>query len=166
MLRRVDPRAALRLAVAAARVGGACLALAIVVSAPAPEIVLALLAVVFLVAGGTVVTWQAPATFRWSIPVAAVVLARLGAGTGAALLAALLVGLGAWLRIGLVEATAGLAVFGVGVAILGGASLSLILAFWLLGACLLLGRHAVAAARTRIASRFLTAERTPGRSLP
>jgi hypothetical protein len=167
LLPRVEPRSALRVAVAAARLGGACLALAIVVAAPAPEIVLALLAVVFLLVGGTTVARPGvPAALRWSGPVVAVILARLSAGTGAAMLAALLIGLGALLRITLIEATSGLAVFGVGVAVLGGASPALILAFWLLGAGLLLARRAAGAARTRIARAFLTAERTPDRSLP
>jgi len=152
--------------VAAARLGGACLAFAIVMSAPAPELVLALLAIAFLVVGGSVAALKGPAALVWSGPVVAVILARVFAGTAAALLAALLIALGAWLRIGLIEATAGLAVFGVGVALLGGATVSLIFSFWLLGAGLLVAGRAGTAARARLARAFLTPERTDGRSLP
>ena len=136
-------------------------------AAPAPEIVLALLAVVFLLVGGTIVGRPGVlAALRWSGPVVAVILARLSAGTGAAMLAALLIGLGAWLRVTMIEATSGLAVFGVGVAVLGGARPALIVAFWVLGAGLLLARRVASATRNRIARAFLTAERTPDRSLP
>ena len=163
---RVEPRTALRFVVAAARLGGACLALAIVVSAPAPEMVLALLAVVFLLVGGTVMASAWPPPFQWSVAAFAVVLARVAAGTGAAFLAALLVGLGAWLRIRTVEATAGLAVFGVAVAIIGGATPVLVLSFWFLGAFLIAARRAAGAVRVRLTHAFLTPERTAGRSLP
>jgi hypothetical protein len=126
--------------------------------------VLALLSIAFLVVGG--VLGGRPGR---AMPVAgallAVIVARLAAGTGAAFFAALLVALGAWLRVRLTEATAGLAVFGVAVAMLGGASISLVLAFWLLGGALLLTRRAAHVIRAHVSRSFLTAERTPGRSL-
>jgi hypothetical protein len=144
----------------AARIGGACLAVAVVVFAPAAEIVLALLGVVLLVVGGTAWSWARPVALRLTGPLLAVVLARVLGGPAAALLAALLVVVGAWLRVRVPEATAGLAVFGVAVTILGGASARVVGAFWLLGVGVLLARFIAAGAGRRLrAGSSLTAER-------
>jgi hypothetical protein len=156
----------LQWAAEAARIGGACLAVAVVIFAPAPEIVLALLSVVLLVVGGT--AWNAthPVALRLTSPLLAVIVARVLGGPGAAVLAALLVFVGAWLRVRVSEATVGLAVFGVAVAILGGASARVVGAFWLLGLGLLLARSiATSAGRRQRARLSLTHERPPTSSL-
>ncbi len=160
MLRRVD---GWRWAAEAARVGGACLAVAIIVSSPAPEIVLALFGVALLVVGGT--SWNGSSTmaFRLAGPLLTVIAVRVLAGTAAAALAALLVALGAWLQVRLAEATVGLAVFAGAVAVLGGASVRVVAAFWLLGVGVLLVRSMAASVWRRLSGgSSLKAERTPG----
>jgi hypothetical protein len=159
---KADVGGVLRWAAEGARIGGACLAVAIVVSAPAPEVVLALLGVVLLVVGGNGWSRAQPVALRLTGPLLAVVLARALGGTAAAALAAFLVLVGAWLRVRVPEATAGLAVFGVAVALLGGASAKVIGAAWLLGLSLLLIRSlAVAAGRRLRIGSFLTFEKPP-----
>ena len=162
MRRKADVGGVLGWAAQGARIGGACLAVAIVVSAPAPEIVLALLGVVLLVVGGTSWSRAQPVVLRLIGPLLVVVLARVLGGTAGAALAAFLVLVGAWLRVRVPEATAGLAVFGVAVALLGGASPKVIGASWLLGLSLLLVRSIAVAAGRRLSRRsFLTAENHP-----
>jgi hypothetical protein len=164
--RKADVGGVLRWAAEGARIGGACLAVAVVVSAPAPEIVLALFGVVLLVVGGTAWSWAQPVALRLTGPLIAVILARVLGGTAAAALAALLVIVGAWLRVRVAEATAGLAVFGVAVTLLGGASAMIVGASWLLGLGLLLVRSiAVGAGRRLRTASSLTAERPPTTSL-
>jgi hypothetical protein len=122
--------------------------------------VLALLGVVLLVVGGTAWSWARPVALRLTGPLLAVIFARALGGPAAAALSALLVVAGAWLRVRVAEATAGLAVFGVAVTILGGASAKVVGAFWVLGFGLLLVRSiAVGAGRRLRAGRSLTAER-------
>jgi hypothetical protein len=100
-----------------------------------PEALLGFLAVVLLVVGGA--TWRAPGRSSILVPIlislGTVVLVRLAAGPAAAALAALLLALGALLRLGPAEGVAGLATFGAAVALLAGASMGLVLAFWLVG---------------------------------
>lgn len=144
----------------AARIGGTCLAGAIVVSSPTPEIVLALLGVAFLVVGGTAWNGSQPIAIRLAVLLLSVILARVFAGTAAAAMAALLVVAGAWLRVGVAEATAGLAVFGLAVALLGGASARVVAAFGLLGLVILVIRSVAAGVGRRLRGRsLLTAER-------
>jgi hypothetical protein len=140
--------------------------MAIVASAPAPEIVLALFCVGLLVVGGTTWSLTCPLAFRLAGPFVAVIAVRLEAGSGAAVVAALLVALGAWLRVRMADATVGFAAFAGVVAVLGDASLWVVATFWLLGAGILLARSMVAAARRRLAGRFsLKTERTQPVSL-
>lgn len=168
MLRRVDVWQALRWASEAARIGGACLGLAIVVSSPAPEIVLPLLGVALLLVGGSAwsVTNTRTMAFRLAGPFLMVIAVRVTGGTVAAALAALLVALGAWLQVRLAEASVGLAVFAGAVAVLGGASVRVLVAFWVLGVVILLTRSTAASIRRRLSDPLsLKAERTPGVSL-
>ena len=99
---------------------------------------------------------------RLAGPLGMVIAVRIAGGTVAAAIAALLVALGAWVQVRLTEATVGLALFAGAVAVLGGASVSVLVAFWLLGAAILLARAMVAPVRRRLAGRSsLTPERTP-----
>jgi thiol:disulfide interchange protein len=103
---------------------------------------------------------------RLAGPFVAVIAVRVEAGSGAALLAALLVALGAWLRVRMADATVGFAAFAGVVAVLGDASLWVVAIFWLLGARILLARSMVAGVRRRFARRSsLKTERTQPVSL-
>jgi len=160
---RADVRQALWRAAEAARVGGACLAIAIVVSSPSPEIVLALVGVALLVVGGVARSAARTSTiaFRLAGPLLTVIAIRVLAGTAAAALAALLIALGAWLQVRLAEATVGLAIFAATVAVLGGASVRVAAAFWLLGVGILLVRSMAARVWRRLFGGWsLKAERT------
>jgi len=151
---RASLGAGLRCAAAAAKAGAAALGLAVVVFSESPEAVLGLLAVVLLVVGGA--TWRAPGRSSILVPIlvslGTVVLARLAAGPAAAALAALLLALGAILRVRLWEGVVGLATFGVAVALLGGARVGLILAFWLVGLAIVALRLLMARARSALLS--------------
>ena len=130
--------------------------------------VLALLGVVLLLAGGSAWSWpETSATaLRFTGPLLALLGARLLGGTGAAGLALLFVALGMWLHVGIVEATAGLAFFAAAVAILGGATPRIVVGFWLVGAGYLIVRLIAARTWRRLrASSSLTAERPPLPSL-
>ncbi len=95
-------------------------------------------------------------------PFVMVIAVRIAGGTVAAAIAALLVALGAWLQVRLTEASVGLALFAGAVAVLGGARVNVLVAFWLLGAAILLARSMVATVRRRLAgSSSLKVERTP-----
>jgi hypothetical protein len=99
---------------------------------------------------------------RLAGPLVMVIAVRVAGGTVAAAIAALLVALGAWLQVRLAEASVGLALFAGAVAVLGGARLHVVAAFWLLGAGILLARPMVATVRRRLAGRpSLKPERTP-----
>jgi hypothetical protein len=151
LLRRANFKIGLRWMVATARLGGACLGLGVIASSLAPETVLALLAAVALVLGGVIWTparRHAP-VIRVLASVAVVGLARWGGGPLAAILAALLLALGAWVRVRVREAISGLAVFGCAVALTGHASIRLVAAFWLLGVALSLIRALAAGLRRR-----------------
>ena len=164
MLRRADGWRSLLWAANAARIGGACLGLGIVVSSPAPEVVLPLLALALLLVGGSAwsVTSTSTVAVRLAGPFVMVIAVRIAGGTVAAAIAALLVALGAWLQVRLTEASVGLAIFAGAVAVLGGARVPVLVAFWLLGAAILLARATVATVRRRLAGRSsLKPERTP-----
>lgn len=151
---RASLGAGLRCAAAAAKAGAAALGLAVVVFSESPEAVLGLLAVVLLVVGGA--TWRAPGRSSIVVPIlvslGTVVLVRLAAGPAAAALAALLLALGALLHVRLWEGVVGLATFGVAVALLGGARVGLILAFWLVGLAIVALRLLMARARSTLLS--------------
>ncbi len=163
MLPRVDYAKGLRWTAAGAKVGGAILALAVIVSSRRPELVLGLLGIALLVAGGTAWTRDGPGAvpIRVLVSVGAVIFARLAFGTSGALLAFVLLVLGACLRLRLTDAVAGLALFGGVVAFLGDASLRLALAFWACGvATVLLRALAPAVCRRVFRRRSLIAEKT------
>lgn len=150
MLPRASFAKGLWLAGRAAKAGGACLGLALIVLSGDPAAILGLFAVVALVIGG--VAWTAGgrrATWvRVILPVSALIAARIGDGPAAAALGAFLLALGASLRTRTEEVTLGLAFFAGMVVFLGGASPRLLLVSWALGAALVAVR-AVAAAMWR-----------------
>ena len=125
---------------------------------------LGFLAVVLLVLGGA--TWRAPGRTSVLVPIlislSVVVLARLAAGPAPAALAALLVALGALLHVRLWEGVVGLATFGAAVALLGGASAGLVLAFWLVGLAMI----ALRLLATHAWSRVLSGLRRRSRASP
>jgi hypothetical protein len=152
-----------RWAAASARAGGAALGVAVVVSSSEPELVLGLLGLVLLVAGGA--TWtksrRRALPFRIVLSLAMVVTTRLVLGPSGAALAALLLALGAWLRVRPADAVWALAVFGGAIAVLGDASLVLVLVFWILGFVIAVLRPFVVRMSVQLATRrFLSAERT------
>ena len=101
--------------------------------------------------------------FRLAGPLLMVIAVRVLGGTVAAAIAALLVALGAWLQVRLTEASIGLAVFAGAVAVLGGASVRVLAAFWLIGVGILLVRSMTARVRRRfVGARSLKPERAPG----
>lgn len=139
------------------------LALAVVASSLRPELILGLLGIALLVAGGTAWTRGGPGAvpIRVLVSVGAVVFARLAFGTSGALLASILLVLGACLRLRLTDAVAGLAIFGGMVALLGSASLRLALAFWAIGVAAVLIRGLAPALYRRVfRRRSLIAEKT------
>lgn len=159
---RVDFRRCLRWAAAGLKAGGAAFAAAVIVTSPDAVLVLGLLAISLLVVGGT--TWtgrtQGRLPIRILVSLVTVILARVAFGTVAAALAAVLVALGAWLRVRVGEAVVGLAVFGIAIAFLGGASVRVAVAFWMIGLAILALRHLVARLwRAFSGRRSLTAEK-------
>jgi hypothetical protein len=143
------------LAVSALRIGGACLALAIVVASPAPETVLAFLGVALLLIGGVSWQWRGAAlALRLAGPTVAVIGVRLLTGPVITALAAALVTLGACLGVRWVEATLGLAVFAAVVAIAGGADVRVIAGFWVLGCLVLLSHRVVSLVYRRLLPRL------------
>lgn len=153
---------ALRWAARAARIGGAWLGFAVLVSSAAPGPVVTVLIVALVLVGGTARTTPGPRAVRLFGPLLCVLLARLALGPLAAALAGVLLALGAWLRIRPADTTTGLAVFGGVVILLGGASAQLVFAFWLLGLAVLALRDVTSRIRRRAAHlsglRGLTAD--------
>ncbi len=162
---RASFRQALSLAARAARAGGACLGLALLVLSGDPAAILGLLAVVALAIGGVVWTAGAvqPAWVRVLLLVAVLAAARIAAGTAAAALGAALLALGVLFRIRTEEVVVGLAVFGGIVATtVGGASPKLLLVSWGLGVVLVALRAAAGAAwRAPRKAPLLKSEKAP-----
>jgi len=154
----LPPRASfgkgLSLAARAAKAGGACLGLALLVLSGDPAAILGLLAVVALAIGGVVWTAGArhAAWVRLLLVVSALVAARIAAGPAAAALGAVLLALGVLLRIRTEEVVLGLAVFGGIVAAVGGASPHLLLLSWAVGVALVALRAGATAAWRRLHS--------------
>jgi len=128
-----------------------------------PPAILGLLAVVALAIGG--VTWTAggrhAAWVRILLLISALVAARIAGGPAAAVIGAVLLAAGVLLRIRTEEVIPGLAVFGGGVAVVGGASARILLVSWVLGGTLLaLEALAVAVWRAWRRPRILKAEKT------
>ncbi len=140
----------LSLAARAAKAGGACLGLALLVLSGDPAAILGLLAVAALAIGGVVWTAGAgqPAWVRVLLLVSVLAAARITAGTAAAALVAALLALGVLFRIRTEEVVLGLAVFGGIVAAVGRASPKLLLVSWTLG-IVLVALRAVASAVCR-----------------
>jgi hypothetical protein len=107
--------------------------MALLISDPEPAGLLGVAGAGVLLAGGlaarTRVVWVQLLTCA-----APVVLARIVAGPGVAILVAVIVAAGWWLRVARSDAILGLAVFGIGAAVVGMASLRLFAWFWALGA--------------------------------
>jgi hypothetical protein len=135
------------LAARAAKAGGACLGLALLVLSGDPAAILGLLAVVALAIGGVVWTAGAvqPAWVRLLLFVSVLAAARIAAGTAAAALGAALLALGVLFRIRTEEVILGLATFGGIVAAVGGASPKVLLVSWGVGVVLVALRAAAAA---------------------
>lgn len=130
-----------------------------------PPTVLALIAVMVLVAGGSI--WSGGRNWillvRILASLATVALARYAGGPAAAIVAAVLLALGAWLQVRAGVALSGLAVFGFAVVLLGRARLSVVLLFWLVGLSLVVMRPAAACVRRKVPLlASLTIEKTGG----
>jgi hypothetical protein len=162
---RVDAAGAVRLAIASARAGGALLGGAVIASTLDPPTVLALIAVMVLLTGGSIWSvsrnWILPARILASV--GAVALARYAGGPAAGAVVAVLLALGAWLQVRVGVAVTGLAVFGFAIAILGRAAPSVVLLFWLVGLGLVVLRPLTTWVRRRLPPRAsLTIEKTEG----
>jgi hypothetical protein len=143
------------LAASGAKAGGAVLALAVIVTSPDPPVVLGFLGIALLVVGGT--TWMrgkpGSVLIRLLISLGAIVLTRLALGPLAAGAAAVLLAVGASLRLRLSEAVVGLALFGGVVALLGGARPRLALVFWAIGLAIVLLRRLALRAWRHVSDR-------------
>ena len=156
MRRKDRVRAAAEFAGGATTAGAAWLGTALLVSNPEPTVVLGVAGAAVLLIGGV----AARTRVRWGralICVVPVVLARLVAGPGMAILVAIILAAGWGLQIRRSDALLGLAVFGAGAAAVGMSSLRLFAGFWALGAC------TVATVRLvrRLQERRLSAESSP-----
>jgi len=128
-------------------VGAACLGFALLVLSADPAAILGLLAVGALAVGGVV--WTAggrqAAWVRVLLLAGILATVRIAVGPAAAALGAVLLMLGALVRIRTDEVTLGLAVFGGIVGVAGGVGARLLLAFWVLGVALVALRAGAAA---------------------
>lgn len=168
MLRRASFEKGLLLAGSGAKAGGAVLALSVIAASPDPAIVLGLLGIALLVVGGT--TWMrrrpGPVLIRVLVSLGTLILVRLTLGPSGAGAAAVLLMMGAWLRLRLPDAVVGLALFGGAVAILGGASPRLAFVFWAIGLAIVLLRRLAAHVWRHVCDRrSLTVETTKAVSL-
>lgn len=132
---KVDLRPGVRFFLRAARAGGAWLGIGLIVGSAQPIEILVVAASAVTLMGGIAATAQRRHLYvRLAICAAAVLLARAVAGPLAATVVAVLVTFGWWLRLTPAAALAGLAVFGIGAAVMGMASVRLFASFWILGA--------------------------------
>jgi hypothetical protein len=132
------------------KAGAAALGFSILVVSESPPAILALLGASVVVLGGT--AWagiRGSVVVRLLLPLAAVVAARVAAGPAAAAIVAILLVLGALLRVGVAEAIVGLSIFGVAAALVGGASPRLALSYWALGLAMISLRDVVGRLRHR-----------------
>ena len=103
---------------------------------------------------------------RVLVSLGTIILARLALGPAGAGAAAVLLTMGAWLRLRLADAVVGLALFGVVVALLGGTSPRLALVFWAIGLAIVLVRRLAARVWRQVCDRrALTVETTKAVSL-
>jgi hypothetical protein len=168
LLQRASVGKGLVLAGSGAKAGGAGLALAVIAASPDPAIVLGLLGIALLVIGGTIWMRGRPGSvlIRVLVSLGTIILARVTLGPSGAGATAVLLAIGAWLRLRLPDAVVGIALFGGAVALLGGASPRLALVFWAIGLTVVL-LHRLAARVWRHLSdrRSLTVETTKPVSL-
>jgi hypothetical protein len=133
---------------------------ALIVSSDSPQMLLAVSAAVVIVFGG--ICWSATATYppavRGLVIAVPLLAARSALGQGGALLVGLLVALGAWLRLRLIDGVRGLALFAAAIVVLGGATPQLLLCFWLLGLTTVVMRCAWSRVRCRLAARAILAD--------
>lgn len=146
-----------RFAAVSGRAGAAWLGTILLVGSADPALVLASVAVAVIVGGGIAATARGSVYLRIVPCIAAVILARLIAGPLAAFVVTGLVALGWALRVTPSDAILGLGAFGIGAAILGMASLRLLVAFWALGAV----SRAAVRARRRLRRTRLPVETDP-----
>jgi hypothetical protein len=168
LLPRASFEKGLLLAGSGAKAGGAALALSVIAASPDPAVVLGLLGIALLVVGGT--TWMrgSPGSvpIRVLVSLGTIILARIALGPAGAAVAAVLLTMGAWLRLRLPDAVVGLALFGGAVALLGSASPRLALVFWAIGLAIVLLRRLAARVWRHVCDRrSLTAETTKRVSL-
>jgi len=156
LLAKGDAAVALRRMGAAARVGAACLGVALIASSLDPPTVLVLIGVGLVLSGGAIWRWRGPRALlvRVLASLTVVGLVRWAGGPAAAGLATGLVALGAAVRVRPFDVVSGFAAFGAAVALLGRADLPLILSFWVLG----LGVTLVAPLRAWLRRRVAAAE--------
>lgn len=103
---------------------------------------------------------------RILVSLGTIIVARLVFGPAGAAVAAVLLTIGAWLRLRLPDAVVGFALFGGVVALLGSASPRLALIFWAIGLSIVLLRRLAARLWRRVCDRrSLTAETTTAVSL-
>lgn len=139
-----------RAALSAARVGAVCLGFAVIVWSDDPAAWLGVGAVFVGLIGGAAVRFRGPLSLRVTVCATLVVAARVAGGTAVASLVSVLLVLGWWLRLRGGEVLAGVAVYGVAVAVLGRASWQLLGAFWVLGALAMAARGALSLVRRRL----------------
>lgn len=113
--------------------GAACFAVAFLAHTTDPWTILGGLAAAVLCAGGRLAAWDARLSMRIACGVAAALLVRASFGRVAAALVAVLLVVGAALRIRLRDLRHGLAVVGATVALVGRANVGVIVTFWLVG---------------------------------
>jgi hypothetical protein len=142
-----------RFAASAAVTGAACFAVAFLAHTTDPWTLLGVLAAGLLCLGGRLATWQATSAMRIACGALAVLVVRVAWGPMPALLVAILLLVGAALRVRPADLRYGLAVVGMAVAVIGRARVDVLVAFWLLGVLLKLAWRAVTRARLWLRAR-------------
>ena len=130
---RSSALAVMRVVGSAGVTGTACFAVAFLAHTTDPWTILGGSAVAVLCAGGRLAAWDATLSMRIACGVAAVLLVRASFGRVAAAPVAVLLVVGAALRVRLRDLRYGLAAVGATVALVGRANVGVILTFWLVG---------------------------------
>jgi hypothetical protein len=147
-----------RAALSAAGTGAVCLGLAVIVWSDDPAAWLGIGGAMVALVGGAAARARAAVGLRIVICVVFVFLVRLAGGPAVAGAVAGLLALGWWLRLRGREVLAGLAVYGIAVAALGGAPWRLLAAFGALGAFAVAITRTVSSVRRRWRSALLVPE--------
>jgi hypothetical protein len=142
-----------RFAASAALTGAACFAVAFLAHTTDPWTILGVLAAGLLCLGGRLATWQATSAMRIACGALAVLVVRAAWGPMPAVITAILLFVGAVLRVRPVDLRDGLAVVGAAVAVIGRARIDVLVAFWVLGVLLTLACRAVTRARLWLRTR-------------